>query len=174
MLESYRCDHYLPSSQHMSLANGQSPFRPYLTYKGRTRASYRRAGLGMVSSAGLSQQGISPLNGSSSAPSTVLQSQQRHCSPPHGSQPSAQAKRRDVRAHIRAPAIPALESQPYREGADKTSHIQAGTTLALQHLGWGAMRALGHVLRSQPVPHGLALTGHVSQTVMQTATLCHF
>ncbi|CAK0782534.1 hypothetical protein CVIRNUC_005752 [Coccomyxa viridis] len=45
----------------------------------------------------------------------VTQNRSQRPSPVHG---------RDVRAFIRAPVIPALEAQPYREGEDKASQLQ--------------------------------------------------
>ena len=75
---------------------------------------------------GLTQQGFSPLNAFHRAP--ILACLPQHA--PHvqlqRSQGPRQGRGRDVRAYIRAPVIPALESQPYREGEDKASQLQAG------------------------------------------------
>ena len=127
MLKSYRADLCNASSQHVSLANGRPLLRPLQSHRGRVRASSHRTDSGTACCAGLSQQSILSLDASSSLSSTVLRRKQHTCAPLHQLQPSGQATHsRDVRAHIRAPAIPALESQPYGDGTDKTSQLQEG------------------------------------------------
>ena len=155
MLESYRCDHFSASSQPMSVAKQATPNHPLFNYRGRGKASKCRTGAKTTSCNALSQQGTSPLNANSSAPSIFLQSQQRHCRAPQGWQPSVQARDRDVRAHIRAPAIPALESQPHTQGTDNTSRLQASRYSSARILHWwGALNATGHGPHSQPVAQG--------------------
>ena len=104
--------------------------------RGRHRALGVKTASGAASHAGLSQQDISPSYTISRAPLAASPSQPQQHGFLHRFPRSAQARQRDVRAHIRAPAIPALESQPYREGSDKTSQLQAGELqgLSLVHL----------------------------------------
>ena len=160
MLESYQCDHCFASSQHTPLAQGQSLTRPFLSYRGHVRASNRRASHGPTRCAGLSQQGIYSLNANSSPPATVLQSEQWQCGPSSSFQRSAQAKHRDVRAHIRAPAIPALESQPHREGTDKTSQLQAGKITNIAWLHVAALAAAAWLIRwlSDPIAKSMGMS----------------
>ena len=79
-----------------------------------------------TSCCGLTQQGLSPLNAFHRAPIPVNVPQHA----PHVQLMRLQGPRkiygRDVRAYIRAPVIPALDTQPYREGEDKASQLQAG------------------------------------------------
>ena len=129
-MPGYCSDPHASSSQHSFLAEKTSHIRPY-TGQGRyLTPSAHRAALGIVRCAGLSQQGISLLNANVSSPLAAIQTQHLHCGPLHRLQALEISKQRDVRAYIRAPVIPALESQPYREGSGKPSKIQAGSSLS--------------------------------------------
>ena len=172
MLDSYRADLCNASSQHVSLAKGRPLLRPLQSHRGRVRASSHRTDSGTACCAGLSQQGILSLDASSSPSSTVLRRKQHTCTPLHQLQPSGQATHRDVRAHIRAPAIPALESQPYGEGTDKTSQLQEGRhimqilrcTRCYSHVMQGSLSQRAWVGRaSHKTYHGMPPVTHLQE-----------
>ena len=91
----------------------------------RTVERRRRAPIA-ASYPGLTQQGHSPLNGLHRAQIPANLPQHALHTAVQRSQRPSQVHGRDVRAFIRAPVIPALETQPYREGEDKASQLQAG------------------------------------------------
>ena len=130
MLDRYCSDLHASSSQHSFLAERTSHTRPFISQGRCLTPSGHRAASRIVKCAGLSQQGISSLIANVSSPSAAIQAQHLHCGPLHRLQALAVSKQRDVRAYIRAPVIPALESQPYREGSGKPSKIQAGSSLS--------------------------------------------
>lgn len=130
MLDRCCSDLHASSSQHSFLAERTSYIRPFISQGRCLTPSGHRAASRIVRCAGLSQQGISSLNADVSSPSAPIQAQHLHCGPLHRLQALETSKQRDVRAYIRAPVIPALESQPYREGSGKPSKIQAGSSLS--------------------------------------------
>ena len=127
MLDRYCSDLHASSSQHSFLAEKTSHIRPYIGQGRCLKPSGHRTAARIVRCAGLSQQGISSLNANVSSPSAAIQAQHLHWGLLHRLEALAVPKQRDVRAYIRAPVIPALESQPYREGSGKPSKIQAGS-----------------------------------------------
>lgn len=130
MLEHCCTDLHAVPTQSPSLAWRTS--RGYLPFvrQGSVRAAESSKAATHVRCDGLSQQVNSPSSAQFRAHSPAAAPQHRHGASLRHLQ--GQAHARDVRAHTRAPAIPALEGPPYREGGDyKPSQLQAG------ELSWG-------------------------------------
>ena len=130
MPEQYRNDLHAQSCSNHLLASTKMLSKLPVSRGCKFTAERRRRRAPIAAScSGLTQQGLPPLyaphralipgNSPQHALHTPVQRSQRP-SPVHG---------RDVRAFIRAPVIPALEAQPYREGEDKASQLQVGTCM---------------------------------------------
>ena len=112
-------------SSHL-LASTQMLSRLPVSRGCRRTAERRRSAPIAASCSGLTQQGLSPLNALHREPISANLPQHAFLTSVQRSQRPSQVYGRDVRAFIRAPVIPALETQPYREGEDKASQLQAG------------------------------------------------
>ena len=126
MPEQYCNDLHTQSCSNHLLASTKMLSRLPVSKRCRFTVERSRRAPSPASCSGLTQQGLSPLSALHRATKSANVPQHALHTPVQRSQRPSQFRGRDVRAFIRAPVIPALETQPYREGDDKASQLQAG------------------------------------------------